>query len=484
MTKLLLSLRLRGILRAGRQKPLRAVVFLLLWLASLLGAAALFRDVFFGFASLPPTEDALSLAPQGASTPYVIWRQMTFWMTIILSMPSCYRVMRDLYHRPEWRSYAVLPIDPGAIYHEATVLGGLFGIFWWSVAATLSIPLFEAGDLTGGLSCLLFVTLLFVLLHLLAPFVHSYAGALAVDPSARQILGPLSGAWVSAEATPFLYAPAAVLGGIGFGSIPLQRTIEAALFGAASEAWMALGIGLAVSVFLFIRGRTLYRAAFARVLPTLREAEALLYGGASIERGVPYGVFLAPLLPREARPWLLADLYALGRIARARWLQLAAFVGVGLLFLLRSQGIPPWFMSAASVACMWVGAVGLLLGDEAFSPRWLRRTLPVSGGAIVLARAVASLFFALHAGLPLSLALYAKGAPDFWMPLVVSLLAGFLGGVISDVLLFRRSNLIGYALLCAISLGLGRLWSPLLALSLLGFALLAKRAASPGSPAW
>ena len=486
MTKLLLSLRFRGILRAGRQKPWRAALLSLLWLASLLGATALFRDVFVGYSSLPPTEDALSLAPQGAAPSYVIWRQMTFWATILLSMPSCYRVMRDLYHRPEWRAYAVLPIDPGAIYHEASVLGGLFGLFWWSISATLSIPLFLVGDITGGLASLLFVTLLFVFLHLLAPFIHSYAGALAVDPASRQILGPLSGAWVSAEATPFLYAPAAVLGGLGFGSIPLQRTLEAALFGGSNEAWLALDAGIIAALYLFTRGRSLYREAFAKVLPTLREAEALLYGGSSIERGVPYGVFLAPLVPKEARPWLLTELYALGRIARARWLQLAAFVGAGLLFLLRTPVVPSWFMYAACAAAMWVGAVGLLLGDETSSPHWLRRSFPVAGSSIVLARCMASLFFALHAGVPLSLALYAKEAPDSWMPLVVSLAAGFLGGGIPDVLFFRRSHLIGYAMLCAISLALGRLWPPLIALSLLGFALLtflvAKRSATAPEP--
>jgi hypothetical protein len=472
MTKLLLSLRLRGLLRAGRQNPWRSALFSLLWLASLLGATALFHDVFIGFASLPPTEDALLLAPQGAATSYVIWRQMIFWATILLSMPSCYRVMRDLYHRPEWRSYAVLPIDPGAIYNEASVLGGLFGLFWWSLSATLSVPLFLVGDLTGGLSSLLFVTFLFVFLHLLAPFVHSYAGALAVDPASRQMLGPLSGAWVSAEATPFLYAPAAVLGGLGFGSIPLQRAIETALFGVSSGAWVALGAGLALSVYLFIRGRGLYREAFAKVLPTLREAEALLYGGSSIERGVPYGVFLAPLVSKEAWPWLLTDLYALGRIARARWLQLAVFVGAGSLFLLRIESVPSWFIFAACAASMWLGSIGLLLGEETSSPHWLRRSFPVAGSSIVLARCMASIFFALHAGLPLSLALYAKESPDSWMPLVASFAAGFLGGGIPDILFFRRSHLSGYAMLCAISLALGRLWTPLIGLSLLGFALL------------
>jgi hypothetical protein len=471
MTKLLLSLRLRGLLRSLRQKPLRSLLLLLLWLACLAGAAAIFQDIYTGFALLPPTEEAISLAPKDASTAYIIWRQMAFWAAVLLSMPSCYRVMRDLFHRPEWRSYAVLPIDPGAIYHEASLLGALFGFFWWSVAAMLAVPLFLVGDITGGLSVLLFVTLLFALLHLLAPVVHAFAGSISIDPESQKMLGPLSGAWVSPEATPFLYAPAAVLGGVGFGSIALQRTIEASIFKGSSDASMALLIAVGISLVLFVRGRKMYRESFAKVLPTLREAEALLYGGATIERGLPYGDFLSSVLPTEARPWLIKDLHALGRVARVRWLQLAAFVLAGILYLWRSVGVPEWFLFASCAACIWVGSVGLLLSEEPYAPQWLQRSLPVSGRAIILARATASLFFALHAGLPFSLVMYLKGAELSWLPLGVSLLAGFTGGSVSA--LSQRAPLVIYALFGALALAAGRLWPPLIALSLFGFALVA-----------
>lgn len=469
---LLIRLRLRGARRAARAHPLRALGLFGLLALALVGGAALALDLYREAALLPPTQEALSVAPQGASPTYAIWREIVFWGAVLLLMPSCYRSMRDLFHRPEWRAYSVLPIPARAIYFEAALLSAGFGLVWLLLGLALALPPLVEADARGALASALFVSSLWATQQLAAPAVHSFAAAAATSQGARDSLGPLAGGWVSAEAAPFLYSPAAVLAGVGFGAIPLQRGVEALVYGGGAGGAF-VGLILVGALALFLLGRRYYDQALFRALPLLREAEVLIYGEHVGTNEEAYGAFLSRLLPAAARPWFLKSLRGLERGGRVRWLQVGAVLAVGLLYLLRARAAAPWFPFAAITASLFIGSVGLLLGSEPFDPAWLRRALPARGSAIVLGRVAASAFLSLHVGAPLALALWWKGWEGSLALLLSALAGGVLSGALPDVPAARRGGTALYAALCALALASGRLSLSAIPIALGATALLA-----------
>lgn len=452
----LLRLRGRGLSRALRQSPGRALGWALLAGLSLVGLAWLLFDLYAEIQRAIPGPDARAVAPPGCDTAYITWREVSFWGLLLLWMPSCYRSMRDLFHRPEWTAYATLPLRPEDIYLEAALLAAGFGAAWLPVGLLFALPPLWAGDAAGGAAVALHAVCTWIAVSLAAPGIHAAAARAATSPGSQSVLGPLSGGWVSADAAPFLYAPAAVLMGLGLGGIALQRGIESLVFSTGGGALPGVGGALGLSLALFVLGRGWYGASFLRALPLLREAERSLSEGQALARELPYGVSVASLLPGAARPWLSLSLLALSRGGRARWLQLVLLLLAGVLFLWRAVQVPAWFPVASAAAVCWVASAGVWLSEEASTPRWLRMTLPVPGASVALGWGGAASFFALHLGLPLGGLLVWGGDASGWWVIATAPAAGLLAGALPAAL--RGGGAIWlYALCCGGALAAGRL---------------------------